>query len=133
MAAIRSQRGDACMNQLLASIERHISHSVQRDLKQQEFLQSSSPSHLLPSFIGDFSRMETGKALALHLIQHMKGQEAEVPLVPPQYKYVHSKNAVFAFFSLSLDLLTWSDPVLPCLLLLAHSFTTHNIVIKSFF
>jgi hypothetical protein len=43
---------------------------------------------LLPSFTADFSRPEAGKALALHLVAHMRPLEAEVPLVPDRYRCV---------------------------------------------
>lgn len=49
---------------------------------------SSSRLLLLPSFTGDFTLPEAGKALALHLVEHMRPLEAEVPLVPDAFRCV---------------------------------------------
>lgn len=49
---------------------------------------SSSCRLLLPSFAGDFTLPEAGKALALHLVEHMRPLDAEVPLVPDAYRCV---------------------------------------------
>ena len=64
---------------------------AQGQQQQQQQQQQPAPS-LLPSFTGDFSRREAGKALALHLVTHMRPLETEAPLVPDRYRCVPSQS-----------------------------------------
>lgn len=71
--------GDEGVRALTASIEATLSATALHSDGQQ-------PPLLLPSFTGDFSQPEAGKALALHLVAHMRPLEPDVPLVPDRYR-----------------------------------------------
>lgn len=80
------------MRTLTASIEEGLAAYVSSASSSTSSSDSQSDQQqhklLLPSFTGDFTRAEAGKALALHLVAHMQPLEPEVPLIPDRYRCV---------------------------------------------
>lgn len=117
--------GDGCVRALTASIEEGLTSYVSAFSSTSNGSQSNQqppspppPILLLPSFTGDFTRAEAGKALGLHLVAHMRPLDPDVSLIPDQYR------CVFIFiFAVRIRV--------SCLLCLLHHTHTHIRTHKS--